>query len=453
MTFLFALTLQCFFPLFDSNGVTGLAIVNNDAQQREYAISVASSEGTAVRTGNISLAAGNQQALLLQELAGTAPLPSPGSVRIESESSSCVNYLTNMSPEKLSATEAAASPSTSVLLPHVEVNTGFMELNYADTTVAIVNPGAVTANVTARLFGLDGAARGSTQLTLSPRGAKTVTVSEAFASFIPGNGAGGRTFQGYVRLTSDVGIVAWQRIDTPLSQSLLRGKGANEIRSTTVAMIPHFAFGGQSNYNSSINLINPTDAPIRLELSALDDRGNIMGETAKISLAAGEVKRAFVGELFRVPVIAIFPPPLITGYIRIREQQRGTFQVAGNVEIFTNPLGARASSMLYVISDVSANRWILPFAASTGGYFTGYSIANPNELLTVQTDVTVEIVSPSGAVLSKNEISLSPSTKRALTIPDGLVGYVRLTSNLPIQVLGAIGARDGSTLDQVPALP
>src|SRR5262245_59480046 len=213
MTFLFALTLQCFFPLFDSNGITGLAIVNNDTQQREYAISVASSEGTAVRTGNISLAAGNQQALLLRELAGTAPLPSPGSVRIASESSSCVDYLTNMAPAKLSATEAAASPSTSVLLPHVEVNTGFMELNYADTTVAIVNPGTVTANVTARLFGLDGVARGSTQLTLSPRGAKTVTVSEAFASFIPGNGAGGRTFQGYVRLTSDVGIVAWQRID------------------------------------------------------------------------------------------------------------------------------------------------------------------------------------------------------------------------------------------------
>lgn len=453
MTFLLALTLQCFFPLFDSNSISGLAIVNNDAQQREYAVSVASSEGTLVRTGNISLAAGSQQALLLRELAGTAPLPSSGSVKIESESPACVDYMTNIASEKLSATEAAASPSTSVLLPHIEVNTGFMELNYADTIVAIVNPSATTANVTARLFGLDGAARGASQLTLPPRGTRTFTVSETFAALIPSNGAGGRTFQGYLRLASDAGIVAWQRIDAPLSQSLLRGKGANEIRSTSVAMIPHFAFGGQTGYGSFVNLLNPTDSPIRLELSALDERGNILGETVKLSLAAGEGKRASIGELFRVPVIAIFPPPLITGYVRIREQQGGSFQVAGEVEIYTTTLGARGSSMLYAISDVNANRWILPFAASTGGYFTGYAIANPNELLTVQTDVTVEIVGASGAVLTKSEISLSPAAKRALAIPDGLMGYVRLTSNMPIHVLGAIGARDGGTLDQVPALP
>src|SRR5262245_45079863 len=173
MTFLFALTLQCFLPLFDSTSISGLAIVNSEAQQREYTISVASSDGTTARTGNVSLAAGNQRALLLREVAGTAPLPSAGSVKIESESSSCVDYLTNITSDKLSATEAAASPSTSILLPHVEVNTGFMELNYTDTTVAIVNPGAVTANVTARLFGLDGVARGSSQLTLSPQGART----------------------------------------------------------------------------------------------------------------------------------------------------------------------------------------------------------------------------------------------------------------------------------------
>ena len=67
MTFMFALALQCFFPLFDAQDVPGLAIVNNDAEPREYSVTVANSDGLTALTGNISLRAGAQRALLLRE--------------------------------------------------------------------------------------------------------------------------------------------------------------------------------------------------------------------------------------------------------------------------------------------------------------------------------------------------------------------------------------------------
>jgi hypothetical protein len=410
MTLLFAFALQCLFPLFDSPSSSGMAVVNNDAGQRDYTATVVSTAGMPVVTSQFSLAAGAQQAFMLREMTETVPLPQSGSVIVDSESASCTSYLTTITGDKLSATEGASVPSTTILLPYVEVNTGFMELNHTETTVAVVNPASSAhAGVTAQLLALDGVIRGSISLTVPPRGTHIFRVSDTFSAFLPNNGAGGKTFQGYVRLNSDVGIVAWQRVDTPLAQSLLKGKGSNEIRPTTLAMIPHFAFSGE--YGTFLNVLNPTGSPLNLVLSAMDDRGHILGEVNNLNLAPDQAIRSSVGEFFHIPVIAIFPPPLITGYIRIREAQGRPFQIVGNGEIFRVAGGGKTSAMLYSATDTSANSWILPFASSAGGYFTGYAIANPNEMLTVQTDVTVEFVSRSGAVIDRTTISLSPANR------------------------------------------
>jgi hypothetical protein len=78
---------------------------------------------------------------------------------------------------------------------------------------------------------------------------------------------------------------------------------------------------------------------------------------------------------------------------------------------------------------------------------------NPNEMLTVQTDVLVEVVRPDGSVASETRVSLSPRQRYVALIPEGVgIGYVRLTSNLPVQVMGTIGSRDGAVLDQIPAV-
>jgi hypothetical protein len=144
---------------------------------------------------------------------------------------------------------------------------------------------------------------------------------------------------------------------------------------------------------------------------------------------------------------------MIAGYIRIREAQNRSFQILGNVEIDTNSRGAKSAVMLYPVSDFGGETWTLPLISSVGGNFTGYAISNPNEFLAIQTDVTIEIVDRSGNVTGTDSISLPRATRYSTMVPEGRSGYIRIRSNRPIHVLGALGRKDGTTLEQIPALP
>jgi hypothetical protein len=241
-----------------------------------------------------------------------------------------------------------------------------------------------------------------------------------------------------------------------LSESILRARAVTELQSTTEAYLPHFALGSPQFYGSFVNIVNPGSSPLDLELTALDGEGRAIGEPVRVTLAVGEGRREAVDTLFKFVTPAIFPPILMTGSIRIREAERRSFQIAGNVEIFTRTLDARASSLLNAISDTPATSWILPFAASAAPYFTGYAIQNANELLAVQTDVVAEFIASNGAVVESRLFHLSPQARAAaLVSPSAEVGYVRIRSNFPVHVFGSIGSRERPAyllLEQVPAL-
>src|SRR5262249_20002112 len=172
-----------------------------------------------------------------------------------------------------------------------------------------------------------------------------------------------------------------------------------------------------------------------------------------ITLAAGEERRASVSETFRIPVIASFPAPLVTGSIRIREAQAQPFQIIGDIQIMNSNGGSHSAAMLSPISDASGTLWMMPFAVSSGGYFTGYAIANLNELLAVQTEVQLEVVNADGTIKEQTTIELSPLNRTAMLIPSGLrSGYLRFRSNFPIHVMGSVGTEDLRELDLVPAI-
>ena len=444
----FALALPCIFPMFESTGTEGMSLVNRDSQTQEYAITLTGSEGGDASTARVTLSAGAQRAFMLREIMPVRP-PASGWLRVDSAATGCFSALTVGNESALVATEAAGTTGTSLIASHVEVNTGFTELSYADTSISIVNPNSGQATVNVQIYDLSGALRGTVAVNVPAHGSRVFRVSEAFASMLPSNGLGGRTFQGYIRLESNAGIAAWLRLETPLARSVLRAKSMDDLRQTAEAVLPHFVFGG--TYESTLNIINPAALPIDMELEALDDSGRRLGEVIKITLGPGEARRAPVGAFFRVPVIAIFPPPLISGYIRIHAGRN--FQIAGDIEIDDLTQGVRQSSMLYPISDTPSTTWILPFAVSNAAYFTGFVVQNPNSLLTVQTDVTVEFVAPSGVVLDRTNLQLSPEWRNArLASVPNQTGYLSFTSNFPVHIVGSIGSRDHQTLDQMPAV-
>jgi hypothetical protein len=470
MSFLLMFTLQCLFPIFDLDAeLTGVSIVNPDTQSQTFAVTVTSSDGSTVHGALVSLKPGGQRAASLKEIIPSTP-SSPGYIRINPSLNSnvnrCTSYVTFGTNQALTGLDGAPAPpplpipppptlpppiATTLILPHISVNTGFTELDYTDTRIALINASSTPATITAQLFGTDGVLRGSVPLTFS-FGSRTVWVSETFQNLLPNNGLGGKTFEGYVRLVSNTQISAWQHVETPLSAGVLRGKSLDEIAMTSLAIFPHFAFGG--GYDSTINLLNPGSTPLRLELTAYNDQAKTLGDVVQITLAAGEQRRAPVAQIFQIPLMASFPPPLTAGSIRIREVGGQGFQIVGDIEIVNSTNGRLSAMLLSAISDVSATLWTMPFAVSSGGYFTGYAIANRNELLAVQTDIQVEVVSPDGIVQSQTAIQLSPLNRTAVLLPSGVVrGYLRFRSNFPVHVMGSVGTEDLRQFDVLPAIP
>jgi hypothetical protein len=109
--------------------------------------------------------------------------------------------------------------------------------------------------------------------------------------------------------------------------------------------------------------------------------------------------------------------------------------------------------MSYPVGGPSGTSWVLPFGVSGGGYFTGYAISNPNALLTVQTDVTIEVFAADGSLVESRQVSLSPRGMSTGLIPDGVgSGFIRISSNMPVRVVGSVGTSDPATLERVPAI-
>ncbi len=337
------------------------------------------------------------------------------------------------------------------MLPDVRVDTGFRELAAIDTAVTIVVPGELAANVVLELVGLEAVVAGAVTIGVPARGSRFLRVSEAFADFMPDNGVGGRTFEGYIRVTSDVPIAAWQRVDTPLLREVVRGHSLDELDSSGEVLAPYFVFGGR--YRSVFNLINPSDDTITVLLTAQDGNGDTVGDPLERTLAPGEAIRSDVQQLFGVATVQTFPGPIISGYVRIRASAGsdpvpviGTMNVAALGE-----QGADGAAMCYVIGGGTATTWTIPLALG-GAYYSGIAIANPNQMLAVQTDVVIETFASDGSLVRRSEVSLSPGAQYTAVVGTELTtGWVRVTANLPVSVVAAIGTHDASQLEQVPA--
>jgi len=441
-----AIVFQTILPIFEtSTDYLGLSIA--DPSTGAVGVTVRSSDGTVAGEGTVSIDPGGQQARLLHEVVETGAVPGAGWVEVESGNGARNAVLAFGDAGRL-AMAAPGVAGRTLLLPDVRVATGFLELGYTDTLVHIVVPGAGAATVTLRLVGMDGAVVASASVLVPAGGSRTLTVSETFGSFLPDNGLGGRTFRGYFHLESDQDMLAWQLIETPLGRAVLEG-AAPGIVSTPV-MVPFFVFGGESQYRSTLNIINTSDTEVTLDLAADIDGGEW---TASRTLAPGAVLGDTIQNIFGILTVQTFPPPLVSGAVRITSNSPAP-AITGSMTV--NAIGQggyNESVMSYPVGGPSGTSWVLPFGVSGGGYFTGYAISNPNALLTVQTDVTIEVFAADGSLVESRQVSLSPRGMSTGLIPDGVgSGFIRISSNMPVRVVGSVGTSDPATLERVPAI-
>ncbi len=222
--------------------------------------------------------------------------------------------------------------------------------------------------------------------------------------------------------------------------------------TTGVYIAPFFVFGG--GYRSTLNLVNPTNANVSVEIVARDGSGRILGEVVQHTLGPGEGLRSDVQTLFEIAVIATFPPPLVDGYIRIRDARNQGVSLVGNVEVASIGQGTfTQSAMSYPVGPPSVGPWVVPLAFGGSRFYSGLAIANPSELLNAGADVTIEIIHADGTVMHVEEVSLPPRGLHTQVLPETLrSGYVRITSDMPIRIVGVLGTRDSRLLEQVNAV-
>ena len=451
-TLFLTVLLQSFLPLFDRgpNDYIGLSFVNSAESAAIVEVSATDGNTGVVSSGRVSLSPGEQRALLLEEILSGAERPDSGWIRVDSGVFDVDVVLAHGDPDRL-AIAKPLSPATSLLLSDVRIDTGFRELGHTDTLVTLVRPGGfLPAGVTLELIGLDGVSRGSVAVTLAANRNITLRISDIFRDVLPDNGAGGRVFEGYLRLSAGAEIVAWQRVETPLFGHILDAEPVPD--PTTTYLAPFFVFGG--GYRSTLNLVNPTDETITVELIAQDGSGGVVGELVQRTLGPGEGIRSDVQDLFGVVSIAVFPAPVVDGYVRLRETGGQAVSLIGSLEVASIGQGTfTESSMVYPIGPASTGPWVLPLALGGSTYYSGLAMANPNERLAVQTEFTIEVVQSDGTVLNAEEVSLSPGRQHTAVVAETLQsGYVRISSNMPLGIVGALGTRDSRLLEQIPVI-
>ncbi len=438
-------------PVFGSDTAEyiGLSLTNTAPVVNEVAVTWTDADGNWSRTGFLSLAPGSQHSALVSEILEAPEGPPAGWIRIDSSQAGLFSYMTSGRDGILDGSEPASHVSRSILLSHIAIDTGFMELEHTDTLAHLINPGAVPGMARVVLFGLDGLPVGELTIPIPARACRTFRISEAFREMLPPNHLGGRIFQGYMRVFADVGLAGWLRIDTPLSRRLLRGRAAEEIVPERLMMVSHLVSGGNALYRSELNLIHAGNTAVTLELTLQDNRGVRIGQDVQRTLGPGQALREDVLRLFQVVVPEIYPPPMIDGYIRIRAADGGMFQATGDINITCRD---SAASMLYPMAPASSFDAILPFVINDLDYFTGYAIANPNEMLTVQLDIRIELYDRDGRLVgTPRSVSLSPAARFVSLIEEkARSGYLRIYANGPFTLLGSIGTRSVSLLAPLP---
>lgn len=447
----FVLMMQTFFPLFAdmANETIRLSVVNSSLQAEEFTVRAITADGQQIHRHSVVLGPG-AQTVLTGGMLGSA-LSSASSIKVESASNLFSSALLFSASEVMAAVEGVKAPSRTVHLPGVRVRTGFVELDAVDTNLLVVNTSTETTSVIASFFNMDGVFRKAVAVSLPAGGSRKLRASEVLRN----ESNADVHFEGRVVIQSDIPIAAWQRVERPLSWSGIRGRGPDEPQAARsgLYLAPFFVFGG--GYQSTLSLVNPTNEPLTLQVSGLSNDGRALGEVAVVTLRPGQTLASRVDELLKIPVIAIYPPPVITGSIRVSRPDLQSVPLVATLTIVHSSLSSqldRQSEMVYWLSAPQPGVWTVPYVETSNLFYSGFAVSNPNEWLPFSTPITIEEFNPAGVLRAKTTYGLSPGETFPALVGAGLSqGYLRVRSEYHIGVLGTLGSHDGRLLESMPA--
>jgi hypothetical protein len=442
-TFVLAFALQVMLPLFDATPqLARVSILNKSSEAADFEIGVNAENGSVRRVKKIRLAARQQTILSVNEIGHRPEDGVPGWISVDSISSDYDASMILNDGTTIMTAEGVTSSSKSFHLPNVRLLTGFDESANIDTKIAIINRSLLPASVAADVIDQRGDIRNTLELSVPPAGSKIVRISEALP-LQPGR----NRFEGRIFLRSTAPIAAWQQLERAKTRSVLRGKGFDEVIQATNLFAPFFVLGGF--FESTLNLVNPTNSPLSLDIGALDTEGRPIGERTDVVIPAGGSLRSEISSLLSIVMPATYPKPLTTGSLHIRAWPGGPFRVMADVEVTGfDPNAGPESSMSYSLTP-AAEVWDIPFTTRGEQYFTSYAVVNAGGTAHVRS--VVEVYGVDGSFLERRSHLLAPfGSVTGIIGPTIPAGRIRIWSYQPISVLGALGSANGRNIEAIP---
>ncbi len=320
----------------------------------------------------------------------------------------------------------------------------------ARTLLSVANPNAAAITVQFTLFAPTGQpAAGDVSRTIAAGGVLQASLHELFNTTSP-------VLDGFVRaeVTSGDGAVGFELIE--LSDTLL-GLNANVPGSATVVHSAQLANGTAdgSGIFTSLKVVNTSNSPRALTISAFGTEGNPIGTILAFTLGPNQTFQKDAGEIF-----GLGPPTGVQTVGSMTIEADGT-GVIGDV-VFGDPTDLEFAAALplqpnpfrrAVFSQV-ANGQLQPADPSTDT-FTGIALFNPG---TQASDVTVTVFDRDGAqVGTAFTTSLAPRQRLSRLIedlvpPSGTLirGFIVLEASQPIVAQELFGNNVLTFLSAVP---
>jgi hypothetical protein len=311
-----------------------------------------------------------------------------------------------------------------------------LEDSFYRTTLEVINPGATSAALEFTFFDEFGGVRAIARRTLSPRGRVAEEVASLFSS-APGPG-------GYIRVTSDAGVVGYQSVRGGSAVYAVPGQAPS---AGTRLYSAQFASGGTGaiQYFTDLNLINTGTQTRSVEITLVANNGTPVAaprNPVSLTLAPGRQIRSRGDFLFGL-ADAVSARTLTEGSIVVKSDGPGVIgdSLLGDVIsegfLAALPLETEGAPDL-VFSQVVQG-------SSDGGrpYFTGVALYNPNSH---DVRVILDVMDKNGTKRGSAALDLRAGERVSRTLPQLITdltghirGYMRITATGPIVAGELIG--------------
>jgi hypothetical protein len=446
-------------PHFQGNSsrYTGIAVANWGSTPADVTFTAYANDGSRLATPGsiinprvIAIAPSAQVALLAEQIHGISLQdPRNGWIQANSTSSQVTGFFLDgdINQTVLDGAVASDNPQKILYFSRLGSTPGYR------TLIDIVNPADSRAQLTLTLHDAGANVLATASRTLNARG----RLAEELTALFPGvtqMGSGG-----YVRATSDTGIVGYLSIEGNGSISSLPGQPPPEASRLYSAQ---FASGraGSIRYFTELSFINTSSQVRNLEVTLVGNDGVPVStgrNPFQLSLDPGNQYRARGETVFGL-ADAAFTDSLAQGSLAITCDGPG---VLGDVT-FGDPVSAEFVASLPYEAVPSANIVLSQVAQGMAGgtkaYFTGVAIYNPNPAGVV---VTIDVFSEQGVKTGTAALALPGGNRVSKTLPELVPaitnqarGYIRLTSSGgPIVAFELFGDQALDFLAAVPPQP